>query len=99
MNRLKELRRKWRCLIERIKLSELDYLTMKTNSQKYTAMMSTIECSMSADYVDVHDPLGNLITKIPTSKTAMVHINITDMLAAGGFVFNKNIVKFDVTGL
>lgn len=93
-----KLKRKIHCLIERIKLSESDYVTMKTRAQMYKAMMSTIKYSSSPEYEDVKDSLGCLITTIPKAKTATVHINITEMLAEGGITFNKNVVKIDVTG-
>lgn len=94
-----KLKMKIRCLIERIKLSESDYLTMKAQSQMYKAMMSTIKYSSNTVYEDIADNDGNLINRILKAKTATVHINITDMLAEGGITFNKNAVKFDITGL
>lgn len=92
-------KRKIRCLIKRIKLSESDYLTMKAQSQMYKAMMSTIKYSSDSEYEDVFDADGNLITRLRSARTATVHINIVDMLAEGGVTFNKNAVKFDITGL
>ena len=94
-----KLKRKIHCLIERIKLSESDYLIMKAQSQMYSGMMSTITYSSSSEYEDVKDASGYLITSIPKAKTATVHINITEMLAEGGITFNKNVVKLDVTGI
>jgi hypothetical protein len=90
---------KIRFLLERIKLSESDYITMKAQSQMYKAMMSTIKYSSNTVYEDIVDDTGNLINRIPKSNTAIVHINITEMLAEGGVTFNKNVVKLDVTGL
>jgi hypothetical protein len=94
-----KLKRKIHCLIERIKLSESDYVAMKTQSQMYKAMMSTIKYDLSSEYEDIKDASGYLITTIPKAKTATAHINITEMLAEGGIIFNKNVVKLDVTGL
>ena len=90
---------KIRFLLERIKLSESDYITMKAQSQMYKAMMSTIKYSSNTVYEDIVDDTGNLINRIPKSNTAIVHINITEMLAEGGVTFNKNVVKLDITGL
>jgi hypothetical protein len=72
---------------------------MKAQSQMYKAMMSTIKYSSNTVYEDIVDDTGNLINGIPKSNTAIVHINITEMLAEGGVTFNKNVVKLDVTGL
>ena len=94
-----ELKRKIRCLIERIKLSESDYLTMKAQSQMYRAMMSTVKYSSGSEYSDVFDADGILVTRIRQARTATVHINITEMLAEGGITFNKNVVKLDITGI
>lgn len=94
-----KLKMKIRCLIERIKLSESDYMTMKAQSQMYKAMMSTIKYSSGSEYSDVFDADGVLVTSIRQARTATVHINIVDMLAEGGVTFNKKAVKLDVTGL
>lgn len=94
-----KLKMKIHWLIERIKISDSEYLTMKAQSQMYKAMMSTIEYGLNMEYEDILDDAGNLINEIPKSNTAIVHINITDMLAAGGITFNKNVVKLDVTGI
>jgi hypothetical protein len=90
---------KIRFLLERIKLSESDYITMKAQSQMYKAMMSTVKYSSNTVYEDIVDDTGNLINRIPKSNTAIVHVNVTEMLAEGGVTFNKNVVKLIVTGL
>ena len=94
-----KLKMKIRCFIERIRLSETDYLTMKAQSQMYKAMMSTIKYSSGSEYSDVFDADEVLVASVRQARTATVHINIVDMLAEGGVTFNKNAVKFDVTGL
>ena len=90
---------KIRFLLERIKLSESDYITMKAQSQMYKAMMSTVKYSSNTVYEDIVDDAGNLINRIPKSNTAIVYVNVTEMLAEGGVTFNKNVVKLIVTGL
>ena len=94
-----KLKIKIRCLIERIKLSDSEYLTMKTQSQMYKAMMSTVKYSLDTEYEDAFDDNGNIIKRFLKARTATIHINIVDMLAEGGITFNKNAVKLDVTGL
>ena len=99
MKFVNKLKMKIRFLIERIKLSDSEYLTMKAQSQMYKAMMSTVKYSSNTVYEDIVDGAGNLINKIPKSNTAIVHVNVTEMLAEGGITFNKNVVKLDVTGI
>lgn len=94
-----KLKRKIHCLIERIKLSESDYLMMKAQSQMYKAMMSTIKYSSDSEYEDAFDDNGNLIKRFLKARTATIHINIADMLAEGGVTFNKNAVNLDITGI
>lgn len=99
MKFVNKLKMKIRYLLELIKLSESDYLIMKAQSQMYKAMMSTVKYSSNVVYEDIVDDTGNLINRIPKSNTAIVHINITEMLAEGGVTFNKNVVKLDITGI
>lgn len=99
MKFVNKLKMKIRYLLERIKLSESDYLIMKAQSQMYKAMMSTVKYSSNVVYEDIVDDTGNLINRVPKSNTAIVHINITEMLAEGGVTFNKNVVKLDITGI
>lgn len=99
MKLFNKLKMKIRCLIERIKLSDSEYLTMKAQSQMYKAMISTIEYSSDSEYEDAFDDNGVPIKSFLKARTATVHINITDMLAEGGITFNKNVVKLDVTGI
>ena len=99
MKFLNKIRRKIRCLIERVRLSESDYMTMKAQSQMYKAMMSTIKYSSDTEYEDAFDDNGNLIKRFLKARTATIHINIVDMLSEGGITFNKNAVNLDVTGI
>lgn len=93
-----KIKRKIHCLLERIKLSEHDYLSMKAQSQMYKAMMATIKHSSSADYEDIKDADGNLIQKLLIGKTVKLDIDIVELLAEGGITFDKNAVKLNVTG-
>lgn len=98
MKTLRKLKRKFLCLIERIKLSESDYLNMKEFSRRYGAMMSTIECNATAEYDDVFDKENHNIISLLKSKTMTVNIDIEKMLAAGGIAFDKHAVTLNVTG-
>lgn len=98
MKTLRRWKRKFLRLVERIKLSESDYLNMKEQSRRYGAMMSTIEYNVTAEYDDVLDKENRTIISFPKSKTMTVNIDIEKILAAGGIVFDKNAVTLNVTG-
>ena len=90
MKKFNVFKRKLHILIERIKLSESDYLTMKANAQMYKDMMSTVECNLDVEYEDVM--VGkSLITKIPKSKTMTINIDIKQMLANAGITFDDTV--------
>lgn len=91
-------KRKLLCLIERIKLSESDYRLMKTESQTHKKMMSTIKFNIDSEYEDVTDNQGDTIMRLEKLRTMTIDIDITEMLAEGGIVFDKNVVKLNVTG-
>lgn len=99
MRFFRKLIRKIHCLLERIKLSESDYITMKARSQMYSAMMSTIRYTTDSECEPVYDSKGCLITNLFSAKVITININITDMLAEGGITFNKNMVKLNITGI
>ena len=88
--RFNVFKRKLHILIERIKLSESDYLIMKANAQMFAAMMSTVKCNFEMEYEDVM--VGeSLITKIPKSKTMTINIDIKQMLANAGITFDDTV--------
>lgn len=99
MRFFRKFMRKFRCLLERIRLSESEYIAMKARSQMYSAMMSTIKYTTDSKAMPIYDTRENLITNLLVEKAVTVNINITDMLAEGGIVFNKDVVKLNVTGI
>jgi len=99
MKFLNKLKMKIRYLIERIRLSESDYLIMKAQSQMYKAMMSTVKCNIDSEYEDVTNKQGDTIMRLEKSRTMTMSVNIVEMLAEGGITFDENAVKLNVTGL
>lgn len=89
-------KRKLLYLIERIKMSESDYLTMKAQSQMYTGMISTIKYSINDEREDVTDGDGNLITQVLRARTLKMNVNVIELLAEGGITFDKNAVELNV---
>lgn len=82
---------------ERMKMPDVRYRIMKSESQMYRDMLSSIKCDISVNYENITDSNGSLITQIPKLKTTIVRINIVEMLEKGGFTFDKNVI-WDVTG-
>lgn len=95
---LKKLKRKTNYLIERIKLSEPNYLHMKAKAQMYEDMMSAITYNLNTDYEDITDVLGNVVTRIYRDKTVTLDVDVIKMLAAGGITFDKNSVQLNIIG-
>jgi hypothetical protein len=85
-------------LIERIKLSDTDYQNMKEKAQRFDKMMSTIQVEGIVEYEEARNAHGYVLMTFPTSKSYTVSIDIKEMLAAGGIMFDENVVKFNVTG-
>lgn len=62
--KIKRLEQKWHNFIERLRLSEDDYLTMKRQSENYEKMLSTINVEVKCDSEDITDKLALLLTKM-----------------------------------
>lgn len=92
--RIDVFKRNLHSLIERIKLSESDYLSMKSKAQMYSDMMSTIEYERNTDYEYIKKN-GKNIARFP-SKTITINIDVEQMLANGGITFDENLVKLNV---
>lgn len=89
---------KLKSLIERIKCSDADYQNMKNKSQMFDKMMSTIQIEGHQEYEEVYNVHGHVIMTFPKAMNYTVSVDIKEMLAAGGIVFNEDVVKFNVTG-
>ena len=85
-------------LIECIKLSDVDYQNMKNKAQKFDKMMSTIQVEGHQEHEEACDAHGHVIMTFPKTMTYTVSVDIKDMLAAGGIIFDKSVTKFNVTG-
>ena len=92
--RIDVFKRKLHSLIERIKLSESDYTSMKSKAQMYSDMMSTIKYDRNTEYEYIKKN-GKNIARFP-SKTITINIDVEQMLANGGITFDENLVKLNV---
>ena len=86
--KLKTIARKVHNFIERVRMSESDYLTMKEQSNKFENMMSSCEFKLDAD--------GNILHRFKKSQSASLNINIDEMLKNGGILYDKERVKLNI---
>lgn len=93
---IKTLKRKLLCLFERIRLSEIDYKNIQLKAKMYDNMMSTINFDINTKTEDITDRDGNLIYRIPKSKTVNMDIDMMKMLKAGGVTFDLDAVKLNI---
>lgn len=83
--------------IERVRMSESDYLTMKEQSNKFENMMSSCEFKLEEpEYTDVKDANGNILHRFRKSQSASLNINIDEMLKNGGILYDKERVKLNI---
>ena len=94
--RLKTIARKVHNFIERVRMSESDYLTMKEQSNKFENMMSSCEFKLEPEYTDVKDADGNILHKFRKSQSASLNINIDKMLKNAGILYDKERVKLNI---
>ena len=95
--KLKTIARKVHNFIERVRMSESDYLTMKEQSNKFENMMSSCEFKLDEpEYTDVKDTDGNILHRFKKSQSASININIDEMLKNGGILYDKERVKLNI---
>mgnify|MGYP000030120755 FL=1 len=96
--KLKTIARKVHNFIERARMSESDYLTMKEQSNKFENMMSSCEFKLDEpEYTDVKDADGNIIMhRFKKFQSASLNINIDEMLKNGGILYDKERVKLNI---
>ena len=95
--KLKTIARKVHNFIERVRMSESDYLTMKEQSNKFENMMSSCEFKLDEpEYTDVKDADGNILHRFQKSQSASININIDEMLKNGGILYDKERVKLNI---
>ena len=95
--KLKTIARKVHNFIERVRMSESDYLTMKEQSNKFENMMSSCEFKLDEpEYTDVKDADGNILHRFKKSQSVSLNINIDEMLKNGGILYDKERVKLNI---
>lgn len=90
--KMKQLKQKWHNFVERLRLSENDYLTMKRQSENYEKMLSTINVELKCDSEDITDIAGNVIRKGNVNKNVTINVDTKEMLNKIGITFDKDTV-------
>ncbi|WP_288682268.1 hypothetical protein [uncultured Eubacterium sp.] len=95
--KLETIARKVHNFIERVRMSESDYLIMKEQSNKFENMMSSCEFKLDEpEHTDVKDADGNILRIFKKSRSASLNINIDEMLKNGGILYDKERVKLNI---
>ena len=95
--KLKTIARKVHNFIERVRMSESGYLTMKEQSNKFENMMSSCEFKLDEpEYKDVKNADVNILHRFKKSQSASLNINIDEMLKNGGILYDKERVKLNI---
>lgn len=82
--------------IEKMRLSETDYLMMKDQSEKYKSMMSTMNVDTHAEFENIETESGIVLRRFPKSQTVTLNVDVKDMLRAGGVICDLDPIKLNV---
>ncbi len=91
-----KLKENLRMLLERIKLSNFDYLTMKEKSKRFDDMLAAISLETNAEYIPVEHPKGCVIAKVLKSKSLTISVNIPDLMKGVGIVYDRTLSNIKV---
>lgn len=91
-----KLKEKLYLFLERMMMSNHEYLNMKNDAQKFKNVMGCVGINIGTKYVDCRDKYGKLLLKFPQSIEATINVNVSDMLKAMGIVYDKNFVKLNI---
>lgn len=84
-----KLKENLRMLLERIKLSNSEYLMMQEKANRFNNMLAAIGFETNSRYTDVQDNEGICILKFPESKTLTISINASDLMKTMGIEYDK----------
>ena len=71
---------------------------MRVKARMYDAMISNITYTSSVKYEEVRDARNNLMFQLPKLKTTTLDVNIEQLLAEAGIIFDRGSVEVNVTG-
>ena len=91
-----KLKEKWNIFLERSKLSNSEYLSMKEKAKRFDDMLAAISFETNSKYTYVQDNEGICILRVPKSKTLTISINAPDLMKAAGIEYNKYCTNMQV---
>lgn len=91
-----KLKEKWNVFLERSKLSNSEYLTMKEKAKKFDDMLAAISMETNAEYIPVEHPKGCVITKVLKSKSLTISVNIPDLMKGAGIVYDRQLTNINI---
>ena len=91
-----KFKEKWNVFLERSKLSNSQYLTMKEKAKRFDDMLAAISMEINAEYILVERPKGCVIAKVLKSKSLTISVNIPDLMKGAGIVYDRQLTNINV---
>lgn len=91
-----KFKEKLHIFLERIKLSNSEYLTMKEKNKRFDNMLAAISFETNTKYIDVKDNKGVYIFKFPESKNLTISINVPDLMKGVGIVYDRQLTNINI---
>ena len=91
-----KLKEKLHIFLERSKLSNSEYLTMKEKAKRFDDMLAAISMETNAEYLPVERPNGCVIAKVLISKSLTISVNIPDLMKGAGIVYDRQLTNINI---
>ena len=91
-----KLKEKLHIFLERSKLSNSEYLSMKEKAKRFDDMLASISLETNAEYIPVEKPKGCVIAKVLKSKSLTISVNIPDLMKGAGIVYDRQLTNINI---
>lgn len=91
-----KLKEKLHIFLERSKLSNSEYLSMKEKAKRFDDMLAAISFETNAEYIPVEHPKGCVIAKVLKSKSLTISVNIPDLMKGVGIVYDRQLTNINI---
>ena len=91
-----KFKEKLHIFLERFKLSNSEYLTMKEKAKRFDNMLAAISMETNAEYLPVERPNGCVIAKVLISKSLTISVNIPDLMKGAGIVYDRQLTNINI---
>lgn len=91
-----KFKEKWNVFLERSKLSNSQYLTMKEKAKRFDDMLASISLETNAEYIPVEKPKECVIAKVLRSKSLTISVNIPDLMKGAGIVYDRQLTNINI---